>query len=73
MSTDKPIRLFTVSETSKMLRLSISKVYRMLSIGELSCIQIGTRKMVTYEDILQFVELHRKQITQRPAAKKRHF
>ena len=70
---DNAIKLFTVSETAEILRLSISKVYRMLSVGELPCIQIGTRKMVTQQDLIQFLELSRQETVKPPPSKKRHF
>ena len=70
---DNAIKLYTVSETAELLRLSASKVYRMLSLGELQCIQIGNRKMVCYEDILDFLKLHRTEPIKRPISNKRHF
>jgi len=70
---DDAIKLYTVRETAVLLRLSISKVYRMLSKGELSCIQIGSRKMVAANDLCQFLELHRAEPRVMPVSKRRHF
>ena len=73
MSTDNPIQLFTVSETAELLRLSVSKVYRMLGTGELPCVQIGTRKLVAFDDLRHFLAMHRVEPNALPVSTKRHF
>ena len=67
------MQLLNVKETAKLLRISVSKVYRMLSTGELVYYQIGSRKCISMEQIQQFLSLNEKVAIAKPESKRRHF
>lgn len=48
--------LFTVDETAQMLRVSRSRVFRLLRSNHLASVRIGGSRRVTRDAIEQFVE-----------------
>lgn len=70
---DNLLQLYTVREAAQTLRLSLSKVYRLLSTGELPCYQVGTRKLISKIDILKFLESCRNDSVKLPQRNRRHF
>jgi excisionase family DNA binding protein len=70
---DSALELLTVREAAAMLRLSLSKIYRLLSTGELPCYKVGTRKLISKLDIRKFLESCRNEPVKLPQGKRRHF
>lgn len=48
------LKLYTVSEVSKILKVNRNKVYMLIHAGELRAINVGSMK-VTHEDLIAFI------------------
>lgn len=53
--TTLPQRLLTVEDVAKVLRLGRSKVYELLSRGELRSVTIGSSRRVRPEDLEEYL------------------
>lgn len=52
--------LYPVSEAARLLGISRSQAYKVMDRGDLPYVHIGTRRLVSREDLLAYVELLRK-------------
>jgi excisionase family DNA binding protein len=55
---EKQNAILTADEVAKILRISKSKVYRMMQVGELSSVKFGRTSRVRLEDLQNFIRNH---------------
>lgn len=52
---EKQYTILTADEVAKVLRISKSKVYRMMQLGEISSVKFGRTSRVRLEDLQDFI------------------
>ena len=52
----EPVRLYTVRETCKILRISKPTLYRLFNSGKLSHLKIGRKPLVRESEIHRFLD-----------------
>lgn len=50
------IKLLTIEEAAKVLRVYRTTVSRMISAGELPCIRVRSRKLIREQDVQAFID-----------------
>jgi excisionase family DNA binding protein len=53
-----PNPILTVSEAAKILRISKSKVYRMIQVGEIPSVKFDRTSRVRHQDLDDFIQKH---------------
>lgn len=56
--TGKQNAILTADEVAKVLRISKSKVYRMMQLGEISSVKFGRTSRIRLEDLQNFIRNH---------------
>ncbi|MQC26898.1 MAG: DNA-binding protein [Chloroflexi bacterium] len=53
---DRKTRLLRASDVAKILNISLALAYRLLQLGEIPCVRIGTAVRVRPEDLESYIE-----------------
>lgn len=56
--TEKQNAILTSDEVAKILRISKSKVYRMMQVGEIPSVKFGRTSRIRLEDLQNFIRNH---------------
>ncbi len=54
--------LLSIKEAAKLLKVSISTVYKYVDRNELGCVKIGTSLRFTEDSLIEFVQAHTSRI-----------
>ena len=65
------IKLLTIKETADILRVHRATISRMMSAGELPCVEIRSRKLVREEDLRGFIDSHIGNVTANESRKEK--
>jgi excisionase family DNA binding protein len=55
-ANDAPVRVYTVSEVAKLLRLGLSRTYQHLEEGLIPALKIGGRWLIPHQALVRFLE-----------------
>lgn len=63
--TDVP-KLLTIDEVARILRVHRATISRRINAGALSCVEVGSRRLILEKDLLSFIENRRSSAANSP-------